>query len=141
ASLEPGPLHGRRSPAVIVAQNIDYERFLEQLRRAGVAVFDARRSIPEKREKPLYLTQDTHFAPEFMERIARDLAKAVLELGALAPPSDAVALHAVEQPASRVGDLVDMLKLPEEQQLFQPQSVLVHQVQTESGEPWEPDSA
>jgi alginate O-acetyltransferase complex protein AlgJ len=34
-----------------------------------------------------------------------------------------------------------MLKLPDEQQLFQPQSVLVHQVQDDSGEAWEPDSA
>ncbi|HEY3254311.1 MAG TPA: hypothetical protein VGJ91_10195, partial [Polyangiaceae bacterium] len=140
ASLEPGPLHGRFGP-VARAQNIDYERFFEQLRKAGVAVFDARRSAPQAREKPLYLTQDTHFTPAFMELIARDLAQAVLELGVLPERGGAPTLHAVEQPASRVGDLVDMLKLPDDQQLFQPESVLVHQVQDESGEPWEPDPA
>jgi alginate O-acetyltransferase complex protein AlgJ len=32
-----------------------------------------------------------------------------------------------------------MLKLPEEQSLFQPQSVLVHQVQNEDGDAWESD--
>jgi alginate O-acetyltransferase complex protein AlgJ len=31
------------------------------------------------------------------------------------------------------------LKLPEEQALFLPQSVLVQQVQDETGKPWEPD--
>lgn len=141
AALEPGPLHGRVGRATAPAQNIDYERFLEQLRRAGVTVFDARKSAPNPREKPLYLTQDTHFAPAFMELIASDLAQAVRELGVLPQLGAVPALHAVEQPAARVGDLVDMLKLPDEQQLFQPESVLVHQVQNESGEAWEPDPA
>jgi hypothetical protein len=59
----------------------------------------------------------------------------------LPPLADPPALRAVPQPASRVGDLVDMLKLTEEQQVFQPQSVLVHQVQDATGTPWEPDPA
>jgi len=136
AALEPGPLHGRAT--ALPAQNSDYDRFLEQARKAGLAVFDARRSAPQHGEQ-LYLIQDTHFAPRFMELIARDLAKMVGSLGVLPERAEAPVLHAVEQPASRVGDLVDMLKLPDEQQLFQPQSVLVHQVQDESGDAWEPD--
>jgi len=140
AALEPGPLHGRTGPAV-PAQNVDYQRFLDELQKAGVLVFDARRSVPAQREKPLYLVQDTHYAPAFMQLIARDLAKMVGEIGVLPALAEAPRLHAVEQPASRVGDLVDMLKLPDEQQLFRPESVLVHQVQNESGEAWEPDPA
>src|SRR5205814_4670211 len=38
----------------------------------------------------------------------------------------------------RVGDIVDMLKLPEGQTLFAPQKVIVHQVQDEKGQPWQP---
>jgi alginate O-acetyltransferase complex protein AlgJ len=34
-----------------------------------------------------------------------------------------------------------MLKLPEDQQLFRPQTVLVHQVQDANGNPWEPDAS
>ncbi|HET7539937.1 MAG TPA: hypothetical protein VFK05_08695 [Polyangiaceae bacterium] len=139
AALEPAPLHGRPGRTSAPAQNVDYDRFLEQLRKAGVAVFDARKSALQRSEQPLYLVQDTHFTPQFMEQIAKDLAKMVDSLGVLPKLADAPVLHAVEQPASRVGDLVDMLKLPEEQQLFQPQSVLVHQVQDESGEAWESD--
>jgi alginate O-acetyltransferase complex protein AlgJ len=141
AALEPGPLYGRPGPSTLSAHNIDYERFLEQLRRAGVSVFDARRSAPERRTEPLYLVQDTHFGPGFMEQIARDLARTVGALGVLPQLAQPPVLHAVEQPASRVGDLVDMLKLPDEQQLFQPQSVVVHQVQDERGVEWEPDPA
>jgi hypothetical protein len=139
AALEPAPLTGRRGPITVPAQNVDYDRFLRQLRTLGVVVFDARQSAAQRNAEPLYLVQDTHFAPHFMERIARDLAKEVDSLGVLPSLANAPALHAVEQPAARVGDLVDMLKLPDEQQLFQPQSVLVHQVQDEAGEAWEPD--
>ncbi|HEX2673903.1 MAG TPA: hypothetical protein VHM25_23665 [Polyangiaceae bacterium] len=139
AALEPAPLTGLRGPSSVPAQNVDYDRFLQKLRQAGVAVFDARQSAGPRNAEPLYLVQDTHFAPPFMERIARDLAVMVDSLGVLPKVADAPVLHAVEQPAARVGDLVDMLKLPEEQQLFQPQSVLVHQVQDEGGDAWESD--
>lgn len=140
AALEPGPLRGRAGLAER-AQNVDYERFLGDLRAAGVAVFDARGSVPQPRTEPLYLAQDTHFAPRYMERIARDLGALVAGLGVLPELAEKPALQVAAQPASRVGDLVDMLKLPEEQQLFQPQSVLVHQVQDAAGAPWEPDAA
>jgi alginate O-acetyltransferase complex protein AlgJ len=140
AALEPAALHGRGTPAP-AAQNIDYERFLEEMKNAGVAVLDARKSAPEDRAEPLYLVQDTHFSPRFMERIAGDLAGLVKGLGVLPAASSPAALRAAPQPATRVGDLVDMLKLPEEQQLFQPQQVMVKQVQDASGNPWEPDAA
>ncbi|HKO54211.1 MAG TPA: hypothetical protein VJV79_41165 [Polyangiaceae bacterium] len=138
AALEPGPLHGRKGP-VSPAQNIDYDRFLAELRRLGVTVFDARPSALRALPQPRYLAQDTHFSPGFMELIARDLANMIRTLGVLPELVQAPVLHAVEQRASRVGDLVDMLKLPDDQQLFQPESVLVHQVQDPSGVAWEPD--
>lgn len=141
AALEPGPLGGRGTPAAARAQNPDDDRFFAELRAAGVDVFDARVSVPNPKQSPLYLVQDTHFTPEFMERIARDLAKNVRALGVLPELPSAPALQSVEQPASRVGDLVDMLKLPDEQELFKAQSVQVHQVQDASGNPWEPDPA
>jgi alginate O-acetyltransferase complex protein AlgJ len=38
-----------------------------------------------------------------------------------------------------VGDLVDMLKLPEDQDLFLPLSATIHRVDDDKDEPWEPD--
>jgi len=140
AALEPGPLHGRAASGRVV-QNADYERFLSELRAGGVAVLDARKSARAGATESLFLTQDTHFAPPFMERIARDLGELVAGLGVLSEPAQKPSWQVVAQPASRVGDLVDMLKLPEEQQLFQPQTIQVHQVQDSSGAPWEPDSS
>src|SRR5262249_8695964 len=90
-------------------------------------------------EAARFLVQDTHYTPEWMERIAKDLAAEIRRTVSLPPSS--LALHAVAQPAERVGDLVDMLKLPDDQTWFSPQKVTVHQVQDAAGEPWEPDES
>lgn len=138
SSLQPGPLTGE-SGDTAWAFNIDHERFLDKLQSAGVSVLDARKSVPEDSAQPLYLQQDTHFTPAFMERIAQELAKLVRDVGAL-PAVEPTRLHTEEQRVERVGDLVDMLKLPDEQVHFLPQSVLVHQVRDANGEPWEPSA-
>jgi alginate O-acetyltransferase complex protein AlgJ len=140
AGIEPGPLLGRDG-RVEMAQNVDYDRFLSELRAAGVAVLDARRSVPEPRTEPLFLAQDTHFTPGYMERIAADLGQLVIGLGVLPELAEKPVLRGAPQPASRVGDLVDMLKLPDDQSLFQAESVVVHQVQDAAGTPWEPDES
>lgn len=120
--------------------NADYDRFLDASRHAGVSVLDARQSAPDDEAQPLYLIQDTHYTPVFMERIARDLAKLVHDVGAL-PSTQRTPLHAVPQRVERVGDLVDMLKLPDEQEHFLPQSVIINQVQNGNGDAWEPSAS
>lgn len=136
AAVQARELHGR--PTSGRADNVDYPRFVSELRAAGVAVFDVWQSVPSDADKPLYLRQDTHYTPEFMQRVASDLSHFVTGLGVL-PALPPLALHAAAQPVSRVGDLVDMLKLPEEQHVFLPQAVVVHQVQDETGTAWESD--
>jgi hypothetical protein len=140
AALQAEQLHGRGQPAV-PPDNPDIDRFLSELRGQGVAVFDARRVAPPRPAQPLYLQQDTHWTPDFMERVAHALARNVTELGVLAAPAKPSGLRAVAQPVARVGDIVDMLKLPEEQTAFLPQSVNVHAVQDAQGSAWEPDAS
>lgn len=126
------------------AFNADHDRFLDALQSAGVSVLDARKSAPENVDEPLYLIQDTHYTPAFMERIAGDLAKLVQAAGSLprvqAAPFHTAPFHTAEQRVERVGDLVDMLKLPDEQAHFLPQSVTIHQVQDANGDAWEPSA-
>jgi alginate O-acetyltransferase complex protein AlgJ len=50
-------------------------------------------------------------------------------------------LHAAPQTATRLGDLVDMLKLLDDQRQFTRRTVTVHQVQDAQGNPWESDPA
>jgi alginate O-acetyltransferase complex protein AlgJ len=138
AAVQSEQLHGRGPPAVW-PNNPDFAAFVHELRRQGVAVFDALEGIPVAQQAPLFLVQDTHWTPAFMQQVAKRLAAQVAKAADLAPLASAPALRAVEQPAARLGDLVDMLKLPEEQSLFLPQSALVQQVQDEAGKAWEAD--
>jgi hypothetical protein len=138
AAMEPEPLCARRC-ADSRPDNPDFARFVAELQSRGVAVFDAHSAAPQVPESPLFLQQDTHFAPTWMEQVAGALERYVTRLGVLGPPINPAAFHSVPQSASRVGDLVDMLKLPEGQTLFLPQSVQIHQVQDTQGNPWESD--
>jgi alginate O-acetyltransferase complex protein AlgJ len=139
AALEPAQLHGRSAPSSPV-DNPDASRFVSELQRAGVAVFDARRAIPEGEHPPLFLVQDTHYTPAYMEQLASELGRFVSQRGALPALASPLELKAVPRAATRVGDIVDMLKLPEEQRLFAAQTVTVHQVQDAQGNAWEPDA-
>jgi len=140
AALQSAQLHGRGEPSEAV-DNADSAEFSRQLARAGVAVFDARSSIPEGRHAPLFLMQDTHYTPAWMEQVASDLGRFVSQLTSLPPRTAPLELKVVPQPATRVGDIVDMLKLPEGQTLFAAQTVTVHQVQDAQGNAWEPDES
>ncbi|HXU81182.1 MAG TPA: hypothetical protein VN914_07280, partial [Polyangia bacterium] len=134
AALQPAQLHGRASDEVDA--NLDYRRFVAELREAGVLIFDPAPARLSPGEPPRYLVQDTHWTPAWMEEVAGRLAHFVrgnVALPAVAAPT----FSAVEAKIERVGDIVDMLKLPEGQALFAPQAVAVHQVKVGDKE-WEP---
>jgi hypothetical protein len=141
--LQPMELHGRADPAspLPVAKNAGLAALSEWARSHGIEVFDPTPSTLLPAAPPHFLTQDTHYTPEWMERVARELAEAVsktvrFEGKPVEPP-----LRAVPQEVERVGDLVDMLKLPDDQTWFLPQRVTVHQVRGADDAPWEPDPA
>jgi alginate O-acetyltransferase complex protein AlgJ len=137
AALQPEHLHGRASTRV--PQNIGWPAFARELHEHGVTVFDPSPRQLTPGEAPLFLSQDTHWTPAWMERVASELAGLVERTAALPPAASNHTYRAVSQRVARIGDLVDMLKLPEEQTLFEPQSVTIRQVQDETGAPWEPN--
>jgi alginate O-acetyltransferase complex protein AlgJ len=137
AAVEAEPLHARGRPARL-PDNPDFDRFSDELRAQGVAIFDARQVLPGPEQGHAFLVQDTHWTPAWMERVARALGDYVRELGVL-PAAPELALEAGEESVERVGDVVDMLQLPEEQTLFLPQAVPIHPVRDAQGNAWEPD--
>jgi alginate O-acetyltransferase complex protein AlgJ len=139
AALQPRQLHGRAPAGPLpVAANPDLARFVAQLRAAGVAVFEAAPATLGTAEPPRFLVQDTHWTPAWMEAVAASLARVVRETVDLPPPAAPPALKTALMTVARVGDIVDMLKLPEGQTLFQPQEVTLRQVQDAQGQPWQP---
>jgi hypothetical protein len=135
AALQPRQLHGRGG--VEVARNTDEVRLLDQLRARGVLVFDPGPSRLRPGEPARFLAQDTHWTPAWMDEVARGLGQFVRTQVAL-PPVPAPGWKVVPQAVERLGDIVDMLKLPETQTLFAPLTVTVQQVQDGAGQPWAP---
>jgi alginate O-acetyltransferase complex protein AlgJ len=140
AMLEPGRLHAR-SHGPEVPRNLDWPRFASEMRARGVMLFDPspERLLPN--EAPRYLIQDTHWTPEFMRLAAERLAVLVKDRVALPPLAAAPRYQRTSESVARVGDITDMLKLPEGQSLFAPQSVTIEVVKDADGQPWEPDEA
>jgi hypothetical protein len=141
--LQPMQLHGRvaASGPTPIARNVGWSSFAEELRAGGVALFDPTPVALIPSAPPHFLVQDTHWTPAWMEEVAGALARTVAEALAwpLLAPGAPRPLHEVAREEERVGDLVDMLKLPEDQTVFRPQRVTVHEVEDEAGAPWEPD--
>jgi alginate O-acetyltransferase complex protein AlgJ len=117
--------------------NRDYERFVAELRAAGVDVFDG--FIPKTiraEDEPRYLEQDTHWTPQWMERVARELSEHVKSRMSL--PASQRRWKVEPSQVARVGDIVDALNLPDDQTLFEPQEVTINQVvDVETGKPLE----
>lgn len=141
--LQPMQLHGREhgDRPVPVPRNPGLDVLIAEARARGIGVFDPTPPEVSPGDAPRFLVQDTHYTPEWMERIARELAVEIERTVSLPPLAEPVQLHSVTQAEERVGDLVDMLKLPEDQTWFLPQKITVHQVQDAAGDPWEPDES
>jgi len=142
AMLQPTQLHGRAIAGDVVSlpRNPGWARFAAEMTAAGVTVFDPSPVALKRGEPARYLIQDTHWTPAWMGEVARQLAAVVGRVGRL-PPVSSPPWHEVDRPVTRVGDLVDMLKLPEGQTIFLPQTVTTRAIATSAGEDWQPDEA
>jgi hypothetical protein len=123
--------------ASVPAVNPSFGQFVAELRAAGVEVFDPTPAIIHSGEVR-YLAQDTHWTPQWMDEVARQLAERLRpHLG----PAGLQSLHREAATISGVGDLVEMLRLPERQNLFSPQSVTMERVLDAAGGRLRPDQA
>jgi alginate O-acetyltransferase complex protein AlgJ len=130
-SVHPQPLGGNRSdrsPAP-VTENPSMDELRATLEERGIqyALLSA----------PGYLKADTHWKPEAMERGAQVLGDLVRALDAHnLQPRRASGYTRGESVVTNQGDIAVMLQLPEDQELFPPETVTIHPVKTAGGRPW-----
>jgi alginate O-acetyltransferase complex protein AlgJ len=141
--LQPWQLHGARAgrEPVPVVHNQGFHAFARWLHAQDVILFDPSPALLQQGEQARFLIQDTHWTPAWMAQVARALAETVRRAVSLPVLRTSTPLRASAKRVERVGDLVDMLKLPEDQHWFRPQAVTIQQVQDADGALWEPDRA
>ncbi len=140
AMVHPEKLSARFDSAEAALQNASFARFEQAMQAAGVPLFDPAPLLIAARQKTgqaQYLETDTHWTPQAMELVARELASFVRSRVRL-PWREAEGYTHQAQAVSNIGDIALMLKLPDSQRIFQPQRVTIHPVTDADGEAWYP---
>lgn len=138
--VHPEKLSARFDSAEAALQNASFARFRGALQAAGVPLFDpAPLLIAAKRKtgQAQYLETDTHWTPQAMETVARELAAFIRARVAL-PRRVPEGYTRETKTIANIGDIALMLKLPDSQRIFQPQRVTIHPVTDADGEAWYP---
>lgn len=139
AMLQPAQLTRRleRTGETPVLNNRGYAAFARELRAQGVDLAELT-PASTRADDVRYLAQDTHWTPRFMEETAQRLASHIRERVDLPEVAPAPDLELRETSVSRVGDLVEMLRLTPDQEIYAPQRVTTRQVvNRRTREPWQ----
>ncbi|MCX5769157.1 MAG: hypothetical protein NTZ09_02610 [Candidatus Hydrogenedentes bacterium] len=101
-------------------------RLIETLRNNGVECTDLFSTFAGASGKPLYLVQDTHWAPGGMRLAAETVARRLAELGWVSPGQAVYDLKPVN--LLRQGDIVEMVQNPAIAERFEPEPIVCEQV-------------
>ncbi len=138
AAIHPDRLSANGDPAAAPLHNPSYRAFIDELRAAGVKVFDPADLLARwaKEEGEAFLKTDTHWRPEAMQAVAAALAAFLRD--ELALPAGTASFRVESAQVANHGDIATMLKLPAEQTLFPPEAVQLRVVLAPGGEFWRP---
>ena len=138
-SIHPEKFSARYNNLDAPLHNPNYTEFVKTLMSHEIMVYDPSLLLFESsRQNEQYLKTDTHWRPEAMERVANNLATFIAERVEFTNAST-TAYSKTETKVTNVGDIAKMLNLQEQQTQFQPEHVISHVIQTQSGELWQPD--
>ena len=121
--------------------NVSYEDCFKELRDQGVLVCELDEDLKRTSEgEPRYLATDTHWRPEIMDAVAQRLADFLKEKVSL-PALPKSNYKRLAQEVSNHGDVTRMMKLPENQTYFEPETVRIQQVLNAADEFWRPSAS
>ncbi|MGE5192393.1 MAG: alginate O-acetyltransferase AlgX-related protein [Deltaproteobacteria bacterium] len=142
SAIHPERLSSRFDGSEGPLENPSFPRLCQELRDAGVLVFDPApfmtRQKRASKEIGQFLRTDTHWAPDAMQLVAGQL-KDFIDRHCLLPPRPPVEFGERMREVENLGDIAIMLHLPEDQTLFPPEKVTIREVVEPDGRPWEPD--
>ncbi len=141
-AIQPETLSGRYRPGGPPLRNPSFDEWVKRLEAAGVPVFDSAPLLAGRAAvEPQYLATDTHWTPEAVDAVAKELAGHLeAAYGAVLGPADPLAFYRRPATAESRGDIAEMLRLPAG--AGPPaQSVELQTVLDGRGDPWRPDPA
>lgn len=120
-------------------ENPSFAAFKEAVEARGVYVCETAPALLElkKRGTQSFLARDTHWSPQGAEGAARALAGLLREKNLL-PEREPVAYTRTETTVENLGDIANMLSLPEDQTFYPEEQVTLRQVRTPDGALWAP---
>ena len=146
-SIHPEQLTRRALVLQDALRNPSYGRFVARIEEQGIRVFDPAPAIMLAMAETgeAYLRTDTHWRPEIMQVVAKELAAVVRSginvqhptLNAQRPAREAELYVRKETDVRNPGDIAVMLKLPEGQELYAEEEVTIARVVKKDGTAWE----
>ena len=136
-SIHPEHLGGETTAAPV--RNASFARFAEELREAGLLIFDPAPMLAELAASgdPAYLARDTHWRPAAVRMVARELAR-FLRREVPLPDRAPVSYRTRTARVSNRGDSAGLLNLPAGRQRYPNEDVELSQPLTSDGQPWRP---
>ena len=135
AAIHPTRLSARANGNGPPLRNASWGAFAEGLEAEGVKLYDPTPLLREM-DGDQYLATDTHWTPDAVVGVARDLAAFIRANCTL--PTNRVPYLRREAEVEHLGDIAVMLNLPKGQRLYHPQTVSIQQVRTPDGVLWQP---
>ena len=129
ATVHPGQFAGYTAREKRAIHNASYAQFLAALEAQKVRVFDPTdrlAAFARTQGAPAFLATDTHWTPAAMESVAAALAGEILPL--LPATSVTAAFHREASAVTNLGDLGELLKLPDDSRWLAPETVEIHPV-------------
>ncbi len=123
-------------------QNRSWQEFLDQMSAHNIDVFDPAPQLKQllrHTKQPQYLKTDTHWRPEAMEAVARELAQHIQP--ARLAGTESVLYKRAKKQVTNSGDIAAMLRLDGGWRKFDWQEVEIHPVLTKAAELWQPVTA
>jgi alginate O-acetyltransferase complex protein AlgJ len=126
-----------RAEQTAILENASFSEFKARMQEAGIRLFDPASALAQRKavatSAPVYLQTDTHWRPETMEFVAEKLAAFIESAGI----SFQAPFQVSGKDVTGVGDIARMLKLPESQNVYRPETVTIHEVMAGNA-PWRP---
>ncbi len=144
ATIHPDKFSSRYEGRWLSVHNPSYRQFLDELEAEGVLVCDITDTLAQYRDRSgnaVYLATDTHWRPEAMELAAAELARLINEKIAFCATAVDRNRRQTAKNVKNLGDIAMMLKLRQDQGVFDEETVTIRRVTNAAGEAWRPDPA